>query len=1061
MVPPAVRVFFAFMVAWAGGWAWGSAAEPGSAYADPKSSAAVEATPGPSAPGGSVVIQGPGGSHRVIMPGGPGTPPGAQPPAVPPGTPGGAPGKSGEPGKPEEKKSTEGVKPEEPPPLKRPAAPPTPPDPSELKVRPDHQGKVSFNFKGQPWPAVLEWLADISGMSLDWQELPGDYLNLTTPRPYTLREARDLINRHLLARGFTMLTLGDTLSVVNCKKLNSALVPRIEPDELADHDPYEFVKVSFPLDSLVAEEAAEEFKPMLSPNGRLVPLRGTNRLEAIDAVINLREMYALLVGEQSGLGSKGFPREFELRYAKASEVVEQLQALLGIESKAPRARLPSSGPMPPGLPPEVQRQMMMAGQPMPPGGPQPGQQPGQPQQPGSPTKPKIEVSLIANTRKNSVLAIAPADKMAIIAQAIKTLDVPTQQGSPLAGTLTRMQIYRLAAIDPEPFVKTLEEIGNLDPNTRLQVDKTNRAIIAYAPLADHVTIRSLIEKLDGSERQFEVIQLRRLEADDVAGSIEFMMTGEKPKQSRRPPWYYDFDSRSRTQEQEKDKFRVDADVENNRLLLWANPIELEEVRKLLVKLGEIPSEGGNPATVRVLDLPPGKEADALIERLRRHWPSVAPNPLVLPPREPKTEPTPPKTPQERPPEPPPRSPANKTVAFMHVGSGASGASEPESPNRSAEAERANQPTQPVAESASSSAAGPVGAEFKPPAASIAPKPLPSDVSRPSSGSPPSAPPPVTFSRGPDGHWIVSSPDTQALDRLEQLLAQLSAAERVDYRIFHLQYAWATNVASILNDVFKEDEESGRRRYSPFFFDYEYGNQDTEKPRARLSKRKPLRIIADSDTNSILVQGGDPAQLRKIEDLIKMYDRPQPTDAKSVRKTEMISLRYAKAKTVSDTVKDVYRDLLSSNDKALAGAHPDRPERFIRLVFEDEEKRQPTYKGLLSIGVDEVSNTLIVSAPAYLLEEISKMIKDLDEAARPVADSVSVVKIGPGLSAAQIEAAVGKAFGDSTSSSSDRARRNGMPWPSWQSNRFGDRRHGPSEHSGDRPSSNYSGERRRD
>ena len=55
-------------------------------------------------------------------------------------------------------------------------------------------------------------------------------------------------------------------------------------------------------------------------------------------------------------------------------------------------------------------------------------------------------------------------------------------------------------MDPEPLVKTLEEVGNLDPSTRLQVDKANRSIVAYAPLADHVTIRSMIEKLDGSAR---------------------------------------------------------------------------------------------------------------------------------------------------------------------------------------------------------------------------------------------------------------------------------------------------------------------------------------------------------------------------------------------------------------------------------------------------------------------------------------------------------------------------------------------------------------------------------
>jgi type II secretory pathway component GspD/PulD (secretin) len=236
------------------------------------------------------------------------------------------------------------------------------------------------------------------------------------------------------------------------------------------------------------------------------------------------------------------------------------------------------------------------------------------------------------------------------------------------------------------------------------------------------------------------------------------------------------------------------------------------------------------------------------------------------------------------------------------------------------------------------------------------------------------------------------------------------------------------VASVLKDVFKEEDSSQRRRSYYYDWDYYGPSEETEKPRSRLSKRKPLRIIADSDSNSILVQGGTAEQLKKIDDLIKVYDRAQPMDAKSVRKTETVHLRYSQAKTVGDTIKDVYRDLLSSNDKALAGQQEQRRERFIRFSFDDESSSQkaPTFKGLLSIGTDEVSNTLILSAPAYLLDEVAKMAKELDEAAKPVAESVSVVKIGPGLSASQLEESINKVFGDGTANGSARKGKNGQP-----------------------------------
>ena len=93
----------------------------------------------------------------------------------------------------EDKKPKEG-KDDKPNTTKRSLVPTTPPDPYELNVVPDEDGKVRFNFRGQPWDQVLQWLADTMGLSLDWQEMPAGFLNLTTQRSYKLDESRDLIH---------------------------------------------------------------------------------------------------------------------------------------------------------------------------------------------------------------------------------------------------------------------------------------------------------------------------------------------------------------------------------------------------------------------------------------------------------------------------------------------------------------------------------------------------------------------------------------------------------------------------------------------------------------------------------------------------------------------------------------------------------------------------------------------------------------------------------------------------------------------------------------------------
>ena len=112
----------------------------------------------------------PPGAVRMMPGGGPPGAPGGPPPGIVP-APGGPPKPDGE--KPEgEKKpdSDKGEKKDEKKEgddkgkgaTKRPTEPSEPPDPEVLKIRPDADGKVSFNFKGHSWPSVMEWIAGVS-----------------------------------------------------------------------------------------------------------------------------------------------------------------------------------------------------------------------------------------------------------------------------------------------------------------------------------------------------------------------------------------------------------------------------------------------------------------------------------------------------------------------------------------------------------------------------------------------------------------------------------------------------------------------------------------------------------------------------------------------------------------------------------------------------------------------------------------------------------------------------------------------------------------------------------
>jgi type II secretory pathway component GspD/PulD (secretin) len=1147
--------------------------------------------------------------------------------------------------------------------VKRESEPPEPGDPKELEVKPDEKGMVEFNFANQKWLGVLEWLARISNMSLDWQELPGDYLNLTTQRKHTVRETRDLINCHLLERGYTLLPVGDRLLVAKIDKLNPSLVPRVRPEELAERDPYEWVKVSFRLDWMLAEDAVKEYEPMKSPHGKLTALTATNRLEAMDAVKNLQDIYEVLQEEQLGKGDQGLVRVFHLEHTSAESVVEQVRELMGLESKSSSSSKGPPGPMTPDQMRAAAEAMKHA---------QEAAKKG-----GAPSKPTPKIQLIANKQENSILAVAPPDKLAIIEQAILALDVPRDHRGFRDRAMIRVEVYFLESIEPEPLIKTLEELGDFDYYTRLQADKENNAIIAYASLADqltigeliakldqgsrgpeviqletlraesaarsiafimlgqkeeeeesrsrsrgsyfspydyfrsrssssrrsddekdqfrvdadtktnslylwcnqfelakvedildslrqsqgkgggggeysvqvyrlvsldpepfvktleemetlgfrakleideenntiianateadHAKIRDLIEKLDGSTREVHVIPLRRLEADYVAGTIKYLMAGKEDKEQSgysRSYYYYDFyaPQPSRGKEKASDEFRVDADVEYNRLLVWANEIEYDEVMNLLVKLGEIPPEGGNTSTIRVLDVVPGPEREKLLERILTVWPSLAPN-LLIPPEEPEGDESEEEEKREEAAEDESeekassksrpataagasapagglklvesRSEGSRAVvgepgrpvfqlALLEQETGESGAGSPsgESPEQEAlqpetleeskdqpaseasPAEPSKESEAPLEEE-SITEETPVAAEPQPQqeagqaeASQEAMEAQPTPSAEPNGASPEAAPksdqpasatapadgaatpPPISITEAPDGRLIITSQDTKALDELEELIGRLSP-QRKEYEVFKLIHAEAYWVKWNLEDFFEEEEKSdtSSSRYDYYYWGYpsSSGSKDTSR---RLSRRRPLRFISDDDTNTILVQGATPDQLATIGELIELYDQRPSMDSESARRTEVFLIRYSEADVVAEAVKEVYRDLLSDRDKALASNRPDQQQRqesrySYTYVFGDEEgeRKMPRWKGYLSIGIDSLSNTLIVSAPEFLFRDIEKLITELDEAAKP-SDSVGLVQLGKGVSASVVQEALGKVLSES-------------------------------------------------
>jgi type II secretory pathway component GspD/PulD (secretin) len=868
----------------------------------------------------------------------------------------------------------------------RPNAPERPPDPAELKLQPDNDGRIRFNFHGQPWPGVLEWIARVSHLNLDWQELPAGHLNLRTQRSYAVEEARDLINRYLLDRGFTMLRHGEVLSVVNIRKLDVSLVPRLMPDELERAQPHDFARVSFPLEWMMAETAVEELKPLVSPNGKLTSLKSTNRLEAVDAVANLREIRKLLSDEQSPRSRERLVREFNLQFVRADEVLPQLQKLLGLEKNAVNVMPQTNDPA--ALLQQVAALAQRA-------------------KGGSGTQNELKsppVHLAVNSRDNSILAHAPADQMAVIAEAVKLIDNPADKSRSLLQNSHRVQTYRLTAADPDSIVKTVQELGDLAPGTQLKVDRKHRSIVAHATLVDHLTIRTLIEKLDGSVRSFRVVKLRRVDADYVAASIDLVMG--KSDAARQPP--------AGSADDETRRFRVVADVESNRLLITASDSEFQEIYELLKELGEVPATGNDPVTIRVPDSLDSAEAGELVRRLQKRWPDVAPNPLEVGPGMKPADPAVP-GPANRPEAPPATESKPRPAASI----------ENNDNSHLAAAARPQIRLPPVRLIASATVADAAvdsgqGTSRHAESETVGPE-LPSPASATGEA--------VRIDRDAEGRLTITSHDAAAAELLKKLALQEGLTHK-NFKVFRMKHksTWANTVAENLKQYFDEKQKAEPqplRWYDPS--GQRWISSSRSDDGRRLSKTRPPKFVADMDTNSILAVGADAEQLKAIEELIDLFDTPAMRERRAVRLTRHIRIHHAPVRMIADAVKEVYRDLLSVNETvppgAAAGApkEPRPPQPTYTFAYNtrdgkaDEDVTLVKFKGLLSIGIDEFSRGLVVSAPESVLEDVEATIKALDEAAEDSLPRVRVVQLDRNLNTADVHKRLQKMLGKPESS----------------------------------------------
>jgi type II secretory pathway component GspD/PulD (secretin) len=215
-------------------------------------------------------------------------------------------------------------------------------------------------------------------------------------------------------------------------------------------------------------------------------------------------------------------------------------------------------------------------------------------------------------------------------------------------------------------------------------------------------------------------------------------------------------------------------------------------------------------------------------------------------------------------------------------------------------------------------------------------------------------PPVHVIPGNDGDMVILSRDPIAAATAKQFVEQIVPTPD-DVQVIELKHAQAALVKTQLD----------------LLLDHTRSNETS----SALNTEPTLKIEADVRTNRLMIQHATTRQMRLINEMVPQLDRPEQENERLVRQQRVYRAQRKRAAEIAEIVKEVYRDLLSSSDKVFAGRDASSPFGYNRAMA--ATTKSPEYQGLLAVGVDDEGNTLILSAPAYLMEEVMRLVVVVD------------------------------------------------------------------------------------
>jgi type II secretory pathway component GspD/PulD (secretin) len=290
-----------------------------------------------------------------------------------------------------------------------------------------------------------------------------------------------------------------------------------------------------------------------------------------------------------------------------------------------------------------------------------------------------------------------------------------------------------------------------------------------------------------------------------------------------------------------------------------------------------------------------------------------------------------------------------------------------------------------------------------PPAPAAEKPAETPSSEPAeqqSAFPPtkSGAPEVVISVAPNGTITIASEDLDALDEIEAQLRSLveTGSTGKEFNIYNLRYAKAETAAALLTEILSggsgTSDEGGGGSLMGDIASQMMGGMGGDLLGGLLGGSAggmgtttggTVSIIPDPRLNALIVQANY-RDLDAIEQLLQIID--QPDSGVPVETTPMprfIPVVYGNAEDIATIVRGAFASKIQG-ESGNQQRQPS-PEDFIRALRgggrggnSRQQNRGEEQK--MTVSVDTQSNSLIVSAPEYLFNQVRDLVAQLDQRA---------------------------------------------------------------------------------